>query len=869
MTAQFDLLQRILLGHPEQAHDLSGPYRRFADAWASSLPGSGTSGDIAALLGQVLRHHAAATGRRDHALEVPLDRRAVDHGALHRAGLHTERFGAVHHHVRLGDPWAPPWLHGDPGWVDLACASPGPFTFPDGTQTSTYARPTHPVPADPAVQAIAPGIDHYRSPSQASALRTAALADPTSTLHVVLPTGTGKSIVGLAPGLLRTQGTTVVVLPTIALALDLERHLHQRFPTSKLPPELAYYSGRAEQERATIKQRLREGTQRILLTSPEALTAALAFLLRPLAAEGHLTHFVIDEAHLVRTWGLSFRPDFQIVASLVEQLREAATAAGNTPPRIVLLTATLSAAGLLLNERLFAGSAESLFIGSSHLRTELRYLMATASSPADRIDRVVEAMHHLPRPAIVYTTKKETAETIAARLKQAGFARTAVFHGDTGSAERLSILRGWSGDGGPTTTDIVVGTSAFGLGVDQSDVRTVVHACIPASVDRYYQEVGRAGRDGHAALAVWLPAQGDDTEGQRIEKLTVIGDNKAWKRWDAMRTAGRHAHQEDGSLVLDTSVVPQHNEYSSDANQLWNRNTLVLMERAGLITFERLDPPAPERGPDESETAWQARRSKQWTDFARQARVRLRPHVANLDRQTFEAAVQLQRRQITDTESASAARIRRLLAMDECWGRVLSEEYSYTGIGPMQATQNVTAACSGCPADRHRHTFRHQAARPLVAEARMPDLGRPLSTMLENLAAGCRSIIVTYPDGRLRRSLGALVQACVTGGVRAITAPAALLALPAIKTAARFAGEGLVSVDPLPAKTVPLPSPAVPTLFIADPERTPPASWLAPTRGPLRVVVVPENMPDPKYPDEPIRTIRSPHWNIDDFLRRL
>lgn len=868
MTSQFDLIQRILLGYPEQTQNLSGPHRRLADVWTSGLRGPEISGDVAALLGQVLRHHAAVTGRRNHTLEIPLDQRAIDLAALHRASLHTERFGATHHEVRLGDIWAPHWLHGDPHWVDFACASPGPFTSADGTQIPTYARPTHPVPVDPAVQAIAPGIDHCRSFSQASALRTAALADPASTLHVVLPTGAGKTIVGVAPGLMRSNGTTVVVLPTTALALDQERQLHQRFPTSKLAPELAYYSDRDEQERAAIKQRLREGTQRILLASPEALTGELAFLIRPLAAEGRLTHFVIDEAHLVRTWGLSFRPEFQIVASLVGELREVAVAAGNTPPRVVLLTATLSAAGLLLNDQLFAGSADSLFVGSAYLRTELRYLLGTTASPADRIDRVIEAMHHLPRPAIVYTAKKETAETIAARLKEAGFARTAVFHGDVGSGERLGILRGWSGDGGPTTADIVVGTSAFGLGVDQSDVRTVVHACVPASVDRYYQEVGRAGRDGHAALSVWLPADGDITEGQRIEKATVIGDVKAWKRWDAMRTAGRHTPQADGSLIVDTGIVPEHNDRPSDANQLWNCNTLVFMERAGLIAVERLNPPAPERGPDESETAWQARRSKQWADFVRQAKARLDPHVANLDQQTFEAALQRQRGQIKDTESASTVRIQRLLAKDECWARVLSEEYSYTGVGSMRATQNVAAACSGCPAEQHLHEPRYRAARPLVAEARMPDLGRKPSSALERLGVGHRSIVVTYTDGRLRRSLSTLIQACVTNGVRGIVAPAPLLALPAVRSAARFADEGLVTVDLLRTRGAPI-SLAVPSLLIADPEGTPPMSWLAPTRGPLRVVVVPENMHDPEYPDELIKNIRSPHWNIDDFLRRL
>ncbi|WP_405645226.1 protein DpdF [Streptomyces sp. NBC_00019] len=867
MTAQLDIVQRIVLGREASVEQLTGPHRRFADAWRSGLAGPALSGDIAALLAQMLRHQAGVTGQRHHELEINLHERGIELQALKRAHLRVERFGATRHTVRLGDAWTPDWLHGDPRWIDLACASPGPFIGTGNTTVETSARPNSPVPVDPALHAIAPDIDRYRSRSQASAVRTASLADPASTLHVVLPTGTGKSLVGLAPGLLRPRGTTIVVLPTIALALDQERHLRKRFPTSALPRELAYHSDRASEERAAIKERLREGTQRILLTSPEALVRGFTATLRTLATSGQLTNLVVDEAHLVRLWGLSFRPEFQIVASLVGELRELATGAGHPPPRVTLLSATLSAPSLQLNDQLFAGTAESLFVGSTFLRSELRYLRGTTTAPDVRIERLIEAMHHLPRPAIIYTTKKEPARIIAERLLTAGFARTAVFHGDLGSAERLGIMRGWSGDDGPTTTDIVVGTSAFGLGVDQSDVRTVVHACVPASVDRFYQEVGRAGRDGHAALSVWLPATPDAAEGQQVENATVIGNVKAWNRWEAMRDH-RLPPQPGRGLILDTTVVPGHGDEPSDANELWNRNTLVLMERANLITIDRPAPPVVEHIPGEPQQAWQARFSKEWTAFVSHVPVRLRSHVANLDRETLEAALQRTRTEIKNAEAASTARITRLLEGNECWGRVLSEEYTYTDFGAMRASQNVAPACSGCPAEAHMHQPTLHTVRPLVGEALMPDLGRSPSTALAYLAAGHRSIVVTYPSGRLRTALSNLIQSCVTNGVRGIVASAALLGLPAIRTASRFADEGMVAVDPLRTGGVPARL-SVPSLILIDHGDTPPLSWLAPTSGPLRVVVVPEDMPDPAYPDALIKSIRSPHWTIDDFLRRL
>ena len=212
MTHQFDMVQRLLSSAGQSSGDvgaLTGPHRRLIDAWHSDLPGADICGDIAALLGQVLRNQRGITGQANGRLRLGLDAREIPVTALDKANLKADRYGVTEHHVSLGESWSPEWLYGDLTWIDLASAGPGPFVTADGAKVSTYARPDTPVPVDPAVKAIAPGIDHYRSRSQASAVRTATLIDPDSTLHVVLPTGTGKSIVGLAPGLLAAAGTTV------------------------------------------------------------------------------------------------------------------------------------------------------------------------------------------------------------------------------------------------------------------------------------------------------------------------------------------------------------------------------------------------------------------------------------------------------------------------------------------------------------------------------------------------------------------------------------------------------------------------------------------------------------------------------------
>lgn len=867
MTIQFEAVQRFLDGDLADREKLSGPHRRLLDAWVSDHPGAEIAGDVAALISQVLRHERDVTSIAVPRLKLNLDGRGITTDDLARSNLVCARYGTTQHVVTIGDTWAPEWLHGDPRWIDVACASPGCYRGGTSEAVSTYARPDTPVPVDPAVMAVAPDIRNYRSRTQASAIRTATLADPASTLHVVLPTGTGKSIVGLTPGVLRPNGNTVVVVPTIALALDQERSIQERFPGMNLPAELAYYGDRPEADKEAIRQRLRDGTQRVVFTSPEALVSGLTAPLHALAATGKLTSIVIDEAHLVRTWGLDFRPEFQLIGALVSEVRAIAAASGHKEPQVCLLTATLSEEGLELNDALFRGSEESIFIGSAFLRTELRYLMGASPSFEERLNRVVEAMQHLPRPAIVYVSQKSDAEDIVRRLRAAGFARTEAFHGDVQGPERLRILKGWSGAHGPTEIDTVVGTSAFGLGVDQSDVRTVVHACVPASVDRYYQEVGRAGRDGHAAVAVWLTAPGDVGLGRHIEGSTLIGDGKAWARWETMRIRSAKAEADPGLLIVDTNVVPQGLVHQSGKNRLWNRNTLTLMERAGLISVEPTPPPNVVKGDDEDEADFERRRSAAWEEFSKQVRVRVAAGV-NLDLDTFEKRLRKLRAEIRATEKSSRVRIDRLLARSECWANVIASEYTLNEVGLMKATLSAAAACSGCPAEQHKHRPRYDAARPVIADAAMPCLNREVSNTLNDLSAGGNVVIVTYP-GSLRLALPNLVRRCVLHGIRGILASPSFAGVSAVTaTAAQSAEEGFVMVDTVSSK-VPQITFAVPTLILLDKEDHAGLSWINPSTGPLRVVVVPEDMNDPVKPGEKIRDYRTPVWDLKNFLRRI
>lgn len=864
MKTHLDDVQAALRGETVATQGLPGPHRRLVDSVVDG--GRGGPADVAALMHHVLRFEGAR-GDASPRLDLPQDDQGRLRGCLEAAGLNVTRLGSGwlrSSAERPGDP--PEWLRGGVGGLDLALAAPGAVER-DGAVVDTLSRQERPVAADPALTALA-GTETYKSRSQAVALRTVALAPDASVLHVVLPTGSGKSLVGIAPGLLREDGTTVVVVPTVALALDQERQAKRVFPNAALPAELAYHGSLDPETKRVIRERLETGRQRLIFTSPEALVQSLSPSLHKLARAGGLRYLVLDEAHLVRTWGLDFRPEFQLVGPLAGELVQIAAAAGVPPLKTVLLSATMSKESLTLNEMLFPGSS-SHFVGSTHVRTEMRYMVGASADEDTRRQRLVQLLRRLPRPAIVYTTRKQAAEEIAGLLRDSGFSRVAAFHGDSDDTSRREVLAGWSGSAGRTTIDVVVGTSAFGLGVDQSDVRAIVHACVPGGVDRYYQEVGRAGRDGHAAVAVWLPVLAKDlAEAASIEGATVIGDDKIWKRWRAMRA--RHLPDEvTGHVVLDTSVVPEHVPVASDSNRLWNRNSLALLVRAGVVDVVPVAPPTLSRGTDESDPAWAARQEEAWKRF-RNAVV-VRPRLDNLDKASLEAAVGAVRSAVSQTEKEGLARVRRLLQGNECWNEIFASEYTYSeSTGRCLAVQHVTPSCSGCPA--HPDRGLSPAPQPVIPLPRMPHLDLMLQAALASQMHELGALVVTYPASGRRPGpeqwLDEFIRKCVANGVRYIVVPPALRGHRALAEGHRHAGGRFVAIDTRLEGPRPF---SVPTLVICGLGEAVPVAALPPVvaGGAPRVVLVPDDAEEPTRPRTLLSEWRSPVLTIDDLLRRI
>lgn len=436
------------------------------------------------------------------------------------------------------------------------------------------------------------GFKYYKTLAQKIAV-TGALNMPEGyTALISLPTGGGKSLITQAMAYQRDKGLTIVVVPTVSLALDQERVGRNNIKVANSEEIYCYY-GDPQCDKTAIYNGLINKTLRLLFISPEALVKNefLRKLIEDANKTGYLKNIIIDEAHIVIEWGNFFRVDYQCLEpwrnSLIHE---------NDKLRTVLLSATFEKSAVSILKEMFSEGRNWLEIRCDALRKEPRFALVKAESITDKFNKFRTLLNVLPRPMIVYVTSPDQAEYLKKLAVEKGFENVVTFTGATNGGKRKKIIDEWSNN----EYDLIIATSAFGVGVDKPDVRTVLHMYVPENANKYYQELGRGGRDGLPSLSIMCVFPEKDLDSAFYFTGKVLSTKKIIGRWNSMLNSPSSKRYLD-TYALDTTVKPDYNDpdYAEDANSAdirWNIYVILLLRRKGLISIlEMLVEPGTEK----------------------------------------------------------------------------------------------------------------------------------------------------------------------------------------------------------------------------------------------------------------------------------
>uniref|UniRef100_UPI0040288482 RecQ family ATP-dependent DNA helicase n=1 Tax=Candidatus Cryptobacteroides bacterium TaxID=3085639 RepID=UPI0040288482 len=308
----------------------------------------------------------------------------------------------------------------------------------------------------------------------------------------IMPTGGGKSVCFQVPGLMR-EGITLVVTPLIALMKDQVQNLNDRGVRA-----LAIHAGMSRHEVDLALNNAAYGDYKFLYLSPERLGTQL---FRSYIDVLDVSFIVVDEAHCISQWGYDFRPDYLRIGELRERI--------DAPVIAVTATATPSVAQDIM-ERL--GFKEKLLLKSGFERPNLSYIVRQVE---DKYSQILNVCDGVPGTGIVYARNRRKCEELSAFLRAQGVSAS-FYHAGLGGQARAERQAAWKSG----AVRVMVCTNAFGMGIDKPDVRFVVHYDLPESPEAYFQEAGRAGRDGKRSFAVQLWNSVDVRRAKQIEDVS-------------------------------------------------------------------------------------------------------------------------------------------------------------------------------------------------------------------------------------------------------------------------------------------------------------------------------------------------------------
>jgi ATP-dependent DNA helicase RecQ len=397
------------------------------------------------------------------------------------------------------------------------------------------------------------GLTRLR-PGQSSVIERVLAGE--STL-AVMPTGAGKSLCYQLPALL-LEGRTVVVSPLIALMKDQCESLRALGIAA-----VQVNSATDSEESGAAEQAVADGSAKIVMTTPERL-AEPAFLEMLLAHPVSL--LAIDEAHCISQWGHDFRPAFLEIAHVLPRLGK---------PVVLALTATATEEIAQDISKQLGIPAEGV-VNTSAYRPNLDLRVVTVAAEADKLAHTLKLVRATEGSGIVYAATVKAAHAVHEALRDAG-ENAGLYHGKLAAAERARVQDAFM-DG---SCRVMVATNAFGLGIDKADIRFVLHYQLPATLESYYQEAGRAGRDGGTARCTLLFLRGDKAIQQFFMAGRYPGEEDAAAIVQALQD--RPVEGEAWTLPLLQAKVSRPRTKLQVALGLLRKDKIVAMARDGTL----------------------------------------------------------------------------------------------------------------------------------------------------------------------------------------------------------------------------------------------------------------------------------------------
>lgn len=378
---------------------------------------------------------------------------------------------------------------------------------------------------------------------------------------IVLPTGGGKSLCFQVPALMR-NGLTVVISPLISLMKDqvdaLERrNLSAAFINSTLS------SGDVSNRMA----RARDGSLKLLYLAPERMDGGRT--LQHLAQIG-VSMLVVDEAHCISEWGHDFRPSYRRIGTI---------RGGLGTPQTVALTATATPHVRDDIIRQLALTEPRVVIGGFD-RTNLTYHVSPTRTQPDKDKACVQWLREITGPGIVYAPTRKSVERVASMLTRARI-KAVAYHAGLDDALRQRAQNAFMDE----KCRVIVATSAFGMGIDKPDVRLVVHHAMPGSLEAYYQEAGRAGRDGRPSTCVLLHSYPDRFTHEFFITNAHPERSLVEQTWRTLRAQASHDHRVPLSLDGLVEAMPGK-AMPGKASDRTIGAALRVLAGAGVVTVE-------------------------------------------------------------------------------------------------------------------------------------------------------------------------------------------------------------------------------------------------------------------------------------------